>query len=372
MFLFESPTIYLCFLFLGLLLIVLTIRSLSNENSRWLLFFQLLLTILFALAAGHPIACLAAYECRIGKRNLPSLFLPALFYGAIQSVSKEHTFPEVLFSMLVLLLVALLLRGLEYLIKNYHSARAKVAQSVSVTAVNEMYEKKLNQELTIQHYLAEKNARLEERERISRSIHNSVGHSITAAIMTLEAADLLFDLSPERAREKTKLAKERIQGSLSSIRHAVRVLDAETTLVSMEDFLEQLLSVTKDFSMDTTLQMFTDFSDTQPSLQLPHEHAEFLTGALEELLSNGVRHGNATRFFVHLSTDTGHVKLKVTDNGTSDFSEANEAERIRHGFGLKKLTSYVTRCGGTTSFTNLAGFTAELTLPLFSDIEANQ
>lgn len=365
--LMETYELYSCLLILGLLLVVLTIRSLSEQQSKPLLIFQIVLTIAFSAAAGHPAACLTAYECHIGKRNRASLLFPSLLHGGIQFFTGEQTLPQVLFSMLLLLAASLTLRGLETLVKAYFSAKQKVARSVSVTAVNEMYEKKLNQELTIKHYLAEKNARLEERENISRSIHNSVGHSITAAIMTLDAADMLFDTAPDKAREKLNLANERIRGSLASIRRAVRVLDAEATLVSIEDFLSQLQAVTDDFAMSTTLQILTDFTDIQQQLQLPHEHAEFLTGALEELLSNGVRHGHATRFTVYLATDSGHILLKVSDNGTSDFSETNEQEKIRNGFGLKKLVSYVKRCGGTASFENHTGFVAELILPLLPD-----
>ena len=363
----ELMNLCLVFLLLGLLLIVLTIRSLSEQPGKTLLLCQILLTVALASLVRHPLLCLAAYECRIDKKNILSLFLPSLLYGGIQAVVREHTFPEILVSMLLLLISSFVLRGLELLIKNYISIKEKVAQAVSVTAVNEMYEKKLNQELVMKHYLAEKNARLEERENISRNIHNSVGHSITAAIMTLEAADLLLDTAPEKAREKLNLANERIRGSLASIRHAVRVLDEENALVSIDDFKEQLLAVAENFMMTTTLQILTDFSHVQKELQLPHEHAEFLTGALEELLSNGVRHGSATRFTVRLTSDSGHLKLQVSDNGTSDFSEANETERIQNGFGLKKLTSYVKRCGGTASFVNRSGFCAELTLPLFSE-----
>lgn len=365
----EKINLCLVFLFLGLLLILLTIRSLSSQQNKPLLFGQFLLTVALAVTTRHPLLCLTAYACKTGKNTLLSLFLPALLYGGVQAIFKEHTFPEVLFHMILLLFATLCLRGMEALIKNYFTAKKQNARAVSIAAVNEMYEKKLNQELTIKNYLAEKNARLEERENISRNIHNSVGHSITAAIMTLEAADMLFDTAPDKAREKLNLAEERIRGSLASIRHAVRVLDEEATLVSLQDFTGQLLTVIENFMMTTTLQIQTDFSNLQENLQLPHEHAEFLTGALKELLSNGVRHGNATRFTVRLTGDSGHLKLQVSDNGTSDFTAANEADRIQKGFGLKKLTSYVKRCGGTAAFENRQGFWAELILPLFTDDE---
>ena len=87
-------------------------------------------------------------------------------------------------------------------------------------------QKKLAKELVIKNYLADKNARLEERENISRNIHNSVGHSITAAIMTLDAADMLYDTAPDKAREKMNTANERIRTGLEAIRQAVRVLDS--------------------------------------------------------------------------------------------------------------------------------------------------
>lgn len=77
-----------------------------------------------------------------------------------------------------------------------------------------------------------------ERENISRNIHNSVGHSITAAIMTLDAADMLYDVNPYEARKRMNDANNRIRVSLESIRRALRVLDDEKLLT---DSLEIIL-----------------------------------------------------------------------------------------------------------------------------------
>ncbi len=75
------------------------------------------------------------------------------------------------------------------LAESYFSAKTEAEKAVRQSAVGELAEKRLNRELKLKNYLADKNARLEERETISRNIHNSVGHSITAAVMTLDAAD---------------------------------------------------------------------------------------------------------------------------------------------------------------------------------------
>ena len=144
----------------------------------------------------------------------------------------------------------------------------------------------------MQNNIIERNARLEERENISRNIHNSVGHTITAASMALEAAGMLWESDPLRAAEKTRVANERIKTGLESIRHAVRVLDEETENISIGDFKMELEAIIDNFKMDTDIKVYFDMelvSKPGQDIQIPHEHTEFLTGALRELLTNGVK-----------------------------------------------------------------------------------
>lgn len=182
--------------------------------------------------------------------------------------------------------------------------------------------------------------------------------------MALDAADMLFDTKPEAAREKMRAANERMRGSIASIRHAVRVLDDDNPYVSMEDFKGELATIADNFAMDTMIKVNMIFPTEYTELSLEHEHTEFLTGALQELLVNGAKHGGADVFTVALTADSRHIRLKVSDNGTSDFCRENEAEKIKNGFGLKKLVSYVKRCGGTVKFSYGIGLTVLITLPL--------
>ena len=244
--------------------------------------------------------------------------------------------------------------------RNHRMERERLRQST----VSEMHEKKLNRQLAQQSYLADKNARLTERENISRNIHNSVGHSITAAIMTLDAADMLYDTKPEEARKRMNDANERIRGSLESIRRAVRTLDQESADVPLTDLIAGMDSIIDEFVMDTE-RVCNRVYDTFPEgMQLPHEHLEFLTGVLQELLTNGVKHGQADTFLVTLSGDSAHIRLTVKDNGHSDYGAENEKQRLAQGFGLKKIRSYAERCGGLAEFSNEDGFRSVVELPL--------
>lgn len=360
---FTSFAPYIILLLCGILMFVITIRSLSDKPNRLLIMMQIATSAVFSVISGMFSPYLVFYICRTKKEF--QIILPAIFYIIVQTISDERSLPEILCGGLFLLSTAALISFAERLTVGYLAAKDQIAKSVSVTAVNEMYERKLNRELVIKNYLADKNVRLEERENISRNIHNSVGHSITAAIMTLDAADMLFDTAPNIAREKMNAANERIRGSLSSIRHAVRVLDGESKFVAVNDLISELTAVIDSFVMDTMIKIHTDFTNTDTELTIPHEHTEFLTGAAQELLSNGVRHGNADMFTVRVTADSGHIRLSVADNGKSDFSALNSRERIENGFGLKKLISYAKRCGGTAVFENENGFRSEITLPLY-------
>lgn len=359
--LFTALDVMAILVLFGFIMIALTLRSLEDEDKRKGVFPMFLMTGLYSILSGNTAAFLIMYECRF-RREI-QLLLPAVSYALYAMLSGERDIPQIILRFVMLIAGAALLYLFESFICRYYDARNSVSKSVSVTALSEMYTKKLNQELVIKNFLADKNARLEEREKISRSIHNSVGHSITAAIVTLEAADMLFDKSPEMARDKIHTAKDRIRTGLDSIRHAVRVLDSEAVSISLADFLKEINTAADEFVMDTMRKIHMDIPETNDELYIPREHTEFLTGAFKELLSNGVKHGDADVFMVHIAADSNHIKLTIKDNGKSDFSAENAAERLREGFGLKKLKSYAEKCGGTAVFSNENGFKSEITLP---------
>lgn len=66
--LFTSPYPYLCMLVAGVLMVVFTLRSLSEETDRLIFAVQVMLSAVFAAAAGEAFSFLIFYECRLGKR----------------------------------------------------------------------------------------------------------------------------------------------------------------------------------------------------------------------------------------------------------------------------------------------------------------
>lgn len=389
---FHSEHVMGCLLCGAALVVVFQLQSLSDQQSRSSLVVQGILSLLFCVFAGHFTAYLIFYELRLvtedargeeetgerrkGRREsvpvlrvfLPGVFcfLGSLFSRGIFGYLAEGG-PVLLWHGVLLTACAAVFLTVEVAVSRYLRMQRESAGAVQETAINELNEKKLNQELRMKNYLADRNARLEERESISRNIHNSVGHTITAAVMTLDAAELLLEVDPAKAKDRMVTAKERMKEGLRAIRCAVRVLDKENDMVRMEDFLAELSAVADNFVMDTELTVKTDVRLPEEVLDIPKVHTEFLTGAVQEFFTNGVKHGNASRFLLFVTADSAHLQVSVRDNGSSDFSEENREARVKEGFGLKKIVSYIKKCGGDAKFTNENGFCAVLTVPLYRE-----
>ena len=356
----------------GALLIAMTAESLITEESRKTR--NVIRAALFALTAGFAVLghgwwSFAVFACL----NVPSIPVTALIaalafalrtivtvYPDIDARLMAETFVLAAVVAAIVTLIRLMKKALWTVKQREETAQERLLRA----SVSEMNERRINRELSQQSYAAERNARLLERENISRSIHNNVGHTITAAIMTLDAADMLFDAKPEEARKRMNDANDRIRGSLDSIRSAVRALDEEGGELPIADLQRYLRNAIEDFTMDTERTVSFAVDCYSEDIAVPREHVEFLTGVLQEAFTNGVKHGGAKHFAVSLAADSAHVKLRVKDDGASDFDESVRDEKIASGFGLRKILAYAQRCGGNASFDNEAGFRTEVELPL--------
>lgn len=218
--------------------------------------------------------------------------------------------------------------------------------------------------------LVAQKARQEERESLSRNIHNEVGHSITASLLALEAADVLLDQNTDLARQKIRTACARMRESLDGIRKAVRVMN-ETGCLSAAELTRRIEEETRRFSEDTDIivRFHADLMDE--TAQVPSEHAEFLSGAVQELLSNGVRHGQATSFVLELIEDASGLRLITEDNGhgilLNGSAITGENAVVPLGFGLSKIRAYVEKFGGNLRIAPGEGFRVSIDLPVIRE-----
>lgn len=178
---------------------------------------------------------------------------------------------------------------------------------------------------------------LEERNRIAYEMHDVVGHTLTAAIVQLEATRKLTDREGGVPLEKLELLDELVRKGLDDIRKTVRLMksDEEQTL-SLEASLRELIQFAED-----TMEIRVESDIALPrELSLGKLTEGILHHALKEGLTNGIRHGRSSRFRFMLKREDNQLRFLLVSDGEPYASAAP-------GFGLSSMMERVELLGGS-------------------------
>jgi signal transduction histidine kinase len=203
----------------------------------------------------------------------------------------------------------------------------------------------------------------EERNRLAREIHDSLGHYLTAMTMQLQAAGQLIVKDPPRAAESIVKAEEMARESLAEVRRSVAALRAspvDTTTLS--DAIGKLIQNLHDDGIATT------FTTEGKSQLLPIQAKTTLYRAAQEGLTNVRKHANASAVEVKLAYKPKKVTLTITDNGTGQRGQKG------NGFGLLGLRERATLLGGSLEAGNDpgGGFRLHFAVPLQAEEQAGE
>jgi signal transduction histidine kinase len=183
--------------------------------------------------------------------------------------------------------------------------------------------------------LKEKNQKIEEisllkeRSRMAREIHDTLGHTLTGAIIQLEAAKKLIYID----QDKTLLAIEKTQqinrdGFLEVKRaiHALRPVLIEDG--NLKDALEALFEKVEN---DCHVLIDRHIKGDGP---IEAASKVSLYRIIQESITNSIRHGQASRIDLSLENKDEHIEVTMHDNGLG-------CEMIQEGNGLKGIRERV-------------------------------
>ena len=205
-------------------------------------------------------------------------------------------------------------------------------------------ERRSRQELAIAHeqlrqyaLRIENQATLQERNRIAREIHDSLGHALTAQTIQLENALLLLPSNVDKATDFLKQAKQLAYQALQEVSRSVATLRADPLRgKSLENAINNLI---RDFSSATTLTPDCKISLAHP---VTPEVGTAIYRILQEALTNISKHSVATQVTLQLHSQDRRLHLLVEDNGKGFYPEQNTT-----GFGLQGMRERATALGGS-------------------------
>jgi signal transduction histidine kinase len=161
----------------------------------------------------------------------------------------------------------------------------------------------INQELLATRFMLKASSQKQERLRISRDLHDVIGHQLTALSLNLEVAKHKV---PEEFKpllqENLQLAKT----LLTDVRQVVKEMRDE------EQF-DLISSLTNLISQLPNCQLTVNASPEINSLRLKQQ----LMLCLQEGISNALRHGKANQFTLSSDKVDNRLVIELSDNGSA-------------------------------------------------------
>jgi signal transduction histidine kinase len=175
-----------------------------------------------------------------------------------------------------------------------------------------------------------------ERARISRDIHDALGHRLTSLSIQLDVAETMYDKNQTTARQALAAAKDLAANSLADVRHSVHMIREQDG--SPFDLQEAVVGLVNRARRNHEIAI--DLSIDAPVLPLIKAHNLFCV--IQESLTNAQRHAHAKKIQIELKQETNNILLHIKDDGAGFDLGACE-----QGLGIKSMQERVESLGGT-------------------------
>ena len=206
-----------------------------------------------------------------------------------------------------------------------------LAVSMAATAVEERNSRRLLEVYARQ--VGELTA-AQERNRLARDIHDSLGHHLTAVAVQLEKAQAFADVDRDTADQAIRDARWSALRALDEVRESVSSLREHSGTFSLTGALDELVRRMDSTSLAVSLVACGD------EKRYPPTALRELFRAAQEGLTNAARHAHASHVQVRVDYGAVQAQLVVADNGVGMRSGTGR------GFGLRGMRERVELLGG--------------------------
>lgn len=187
-------------------------------------------------------------------------------------------------------------------------------------------------------------AKVAERERIARDLHDLLGHTLSVIVLKSELAAKLAERDPARSATEIRDVERISREALAEVRRAVQGYRELTLEESLAQARHALLAGGVSLEVDVA------------RVPLAPKTEGVIALVLREAVTNVIRHARATRCVVRMQVEHGVLALTVADDGVGG--------EVRPGTGMAGMKSRVEEQGGRFVHDGRHGTTVRIELPL--------
>ncbi|KNF08211.1 signal transduction histidine kinase [Gottschalkia purinilytica] len=359
---FENVSNYRLFIFLAIFIAYLTVGIIRNIYTRfkYLYVFSFLIDILLIFYLEHNSKYLINYflhlfyiiilveislslelKYRITMSVLTLLISLIKYCILIYYKNNLGNISEMLFFTLISILATVIINFARY----YKEEKEKK---------DELYMSLLEAHRDLRKYadVVEQYSKIEERTRIARDIHDTLGHEMTALIMQLEMSSHLMDKDIQNAKNYLNDAKTSARESLIEVRKIIETLKINNNNLNIfESIKEMSNSFSNKTGVNIDIKIDGDIVKTNPTIEAA------LYRTIQESITNAVRHGKAKNIFIFIICKFDVINFEICNDGFN-------IDKIKEGNGIKGMKERIYSLNGEINIESRESFKVSGFIPL--------
>lgn len=345
--------------------VVLLLLYITINQVRFFLLKSKNLYYYLSLAGEFIISCVI-YKLAIGFKYL--IFLPELIDISINLPSMISTgyFAAVILinipfggsinDIIINTICSLPILVLGGIVRDEYGEKVKAQALYDKLREREEELKRVNKELENSVNTIEEITLLRERNRMSREIHDNVGHALSTIMIQLGAIENTARVNGEAAADMAGSLGKFTDDSLQSIRAVVRSMKPR----EFEEYegIVALSEMVKNFEKLSGIKVI--FRVSEKFWRISADQTMVIYRLIQEFLSNSIRHGKATEVRIFLNFLPSGLRIHIRDDGVGCSS-------IAEGVGLRGIRERVKVWGGSMEYFSGEGEGFELVATLDRD-----
>ncbi len=205
-------------------------------------------------------------------------------------------------------------------------------------------------------------AQTQERNRLAREIHDTIGHSLTGIVTGIEACIVLFDKDSELVKKQLNAIAEVARRGMEDVRRSVRALKPDgLEKLPLDLAIENMID---EMGRSTGINLTYDCSVTLRNV-FGEDEEEAVFRTVQEGITNSIRHGKPENIHISVSRKDSRLKITVKDDGVGCMEP-------KKGFGLTHMEERINMLGGSVYYDGTDGFLLEAEIPIRWGTEVNK
>lgn len=228
----------------------------------------------------------------------------------------------------------------------------QTGEKLEVLELNQKLEE-ANEQLRIYAEESAHTAQVQERNRLAREIHDTLGHVLTGITAGADACIQMMDDSPEMARHQMQLIADTARNGMNDVRRSVKALRPDS--LENESLPGALRKMCTSMAQSSGAQI--QLEENLEGLALSQDEEDAVYRTVQEGITNAIRHGHASRVQVRCHVQDGVLAVEVQDNGIG-------CKSVAPGFGLQHMRERMDMLGGSFAYESTDGFCIRVSIPL--------